>query len=191
MENVKIELINENKLKAVLSCLDILSLDCDVSELFGESVSHKLIDGILKKAYEEFSFTADISKSLIEAIPSATDGYIVFITKIKDDEEQTKNNAIFAFSDYFSLKKAIDGIKNIFYGASALFELDGKYYLILNSDFIGNFKKTQIILTEFGEKIANSDIFEAVLAEYGRKLFEKNAIKIIKNNMHRQNDSIK
>jgi len=181
---VKIELIDENKLKAVLSSFDILSLDCDVSELFGDSVSHKLIDRILKKADEEFSFSADISKTVIEAIPSATDGYIVFITKIKDGcLKNEESKVIYSFSDYFFLKKGIEEIKNIFYGYSALFELDQKYYLILNSDFTKNFKKTQIILTEFGEKIQNACIYEAVLAEYGKKIFQKNAIEMIEKNI--------
>ncbi len=186
MENVKIELIDENKLKAILSCHDILSLDCDASELFGESICRKLIDEILKKAYDEFSFTADISKTSIEAHPSAKDGYIVFITKIKDSsltDKKNKASVIYSFTDCFSLKKGIDGIRNIFLGYSSLFELDGKYYLILNSDFMENFKKTQIILTEFGDKAENACIFEAVLAEYGKKLFEKNAVEMIKNSI--------
>ena len=79
------------------------------------------------------------------------------------------------------MEKGIDGIKNIFTGYSALFELDTKYYLILNSDFTKNFKKTQIILTEYADRVENALIFEAVLLEYGKKLFEKNAVKMIKN----------
>ena len=182
MENVKIELIDENKLKAVLSCHDILSLDCDANELFGDTISRKLIDEILKKAYDEVSFSADISKTSIETVLSAKDGYIVFITKTSDTkstDKKNKTNVIYSFPDYFSLKKGVDGIKNIFSGYSTLFELDGKYYLILNSDFNENFKKTQIILTEYGDHIDNTIIFEAVLLEYGRKLFEKNAVKMI------------
>ncbi len=185
---MKIELIDENKLKAVLSCLDILSLDCDVTELFGEAISHKLIDEILKRAYDEFSFTADISKVVIEALPSATDGYIVFITKIKDDElsrKKSENCAIYSFTDFSSLKKGIEEIKGIFFGYSSLFELDGKYYLILNSDLKQNFKKTQIMLTEFADKVESAPLFEAVLSEYGKKLFEKNAVKMIKNDIYR------
>ena len=97
---MNIELIDKNKLKAVLSCLDILNLNCDVSELFGEALSHNLIDEILKEAYEKFSFTADISKIMVEAIPSQTDGYIVFITKIEDDE-LLKKAKFFAFLTVF------------------------------------------------------------------------------------------
>ena len=182
MENVKIELIDENKLKAVLSCHDILSLDCDASELFGETISRKLIDEILKKAYDEVSFTADISKASIETVLSHKDGYIVFITKTDDaklTDKKNKTNVIYSFPDYSSLKRGINGIKSIFLGYSTLFELDTKYYLILNSDFTKNFKKTQIILTEYGDHIDNACIFEAVLLEYGRKLFEKNAVKMI------------
>ncbi len=186
MENVKIELIDENKLKAVLSCHDILSLGCDASELFGESISLSLIDKILKKAYDEFSFTADIKKTSVETVLTLEDGYTVFITKQKDDafsDKKNKTDCIYSFSDWFSLKKGVDKVKNIFSGYSTLFELDGKYYLILNSDFIGNFKKTQIILTEFGDLIENTFIFEAVLSEYGRKIFKKNAVEMIKNSI--------
>ena len=149
MENVKIELIDENKLKAVLSCHDILSLDCDASELFGETISRKLIDEILKKAYDEVSFTADISKASIETVLSHKDGYIVFITKTDDaklTDKKNKTNVIYSFPDYSSLKRGINGIKSIFLGYSTLFELDTKYYLILNSDYTKNFKKTKKVL---------------------------------------------
>ena len=120
MENVNIEMIDKNKLKAVLSCLDILNLDCDVSELFGESLSHNLIDEILKKADDKFSFKADISKIMVEAMPSQTDGYIVFITKIEDENliKSTKENiAVYSFSNLFQLKRGISEVKNIFYGS--------------------------------------------------------------------------
>ena len=184
MENVKIELIDDNKLKAVLSCHDILSLDCDASELFGETIKKELIDEILKKAYDEFSFTTDISKSTIKTVFSATEGYIVFISKKSDNinaDKKNKASVIYSFPDYFSLEKGIQQIKDIFTGYSALFELDTKYYLILNSDFTKNFKKTQIILTEYADRVENALIFEAVLLEYGKKLFEKNAVKMIKS----------
>ena len=94
MENVKIELIDDNKLKAVLSCHDILSLDCDASELFGETIKKELIDEILKKAYDEFSFTTDISKSTIKTVFSATEGYIVFISKKSDNIKDYKQSSI-------------------------------------------------------------------------------------------------
>ena len=127
-------------------------------------------------------FTADISKTSIETVFSHKDGYIVFITKTNDvalTDKKNKTNVIYSFPDYSSLKKGVNGIKNIFSGHSKLFELDTKYYLILNSDFTKNFKKAQIILTEYGDHIANACIFEAVLLEYGRKLFDKNAVKMI------------
>ena len=106
MKNAKIEMIDENKIKVVLSCLDILNLDDDITQLFGETTNHALLTAILNEAFLKFGFMASDGKIMVESIPSPSEGYIVVITKLEDDEIE-KASVIYEFDDYYSLKKGI------------------------------------------------------------------------------------
>lgn len=180
MKNVKIEMIDENKIKVVLSCLDILNLDDDITQLFGETTNHALLTAILNEAFLKFGFMASDGKIMVESIPSPSEGYIVVITKLEDDEIE-KASVIYEFDDYYSLKKGILEIERFVSGSSTLYALDSKYYLLIRSDLNDDFEKVQIMLTEYGAKTQNADMYEAVLYEYGKLIFKKNAVKMLKS----------
>lgn len=186
---MKIELIDENRIKVILSCYDILELNFDVSSLSTDTAEARLLfKDILKTAEEKFGFCANVDKILVEAIPSARDGYVIYITKASDKFSMVKTgslpketSAVFSFIDFSTLKTAVRSAADRFYGSSDLFVLDSKYYLVLDSVLEENFRRTEVKLTEFGEKILNSVMFETVLNEYGKLLYKKNAINMIKN----------
>ncbi len=180
MKNVKIELIDENKIKVILSCLEILNLDGDITELFGETTSHKLLTRILNEAFFEHKFMAKGEKIMIESFPTPKIGYTVIITKFEDERKKEKT-VIYGFSSYKSLKKGIIRIENLFFGSSVVYELDGKYYLLMKFLANSEFEKTQNALADFGTKESNEYFLEGILLEYGKILFEKDAIKMIKN----------
>lgn len=185
MKNVKIELIDENKIKVVLSCLDILNLDDDITELFGETTNHALLTAILNEAFLKFGFMALSGRIMVESVPSPSEGYIVIITKLGDEnDEKERASVIYVFNDYYSLKTGILEIEKVFHGSSTLYALDGRYYLVMNSVLEENFSKTQIMLTEFAEKTENTVMLEAVLCEYGKLLFKKNAVNMLKSHIN-------
>ena len=189
VQDVKIEPISENRIKVILSCYDILELNFDVSSLSTDTVEARLFfKDVLKKAEEKFGFSANVDRIVVEALPSVRDGYVIYITKASEDlsliKAEMKNketNAVFSFIDFGTLKTAVRVVLDVFYGRSDLFVLDNKYYLVLDSVLEENFSKAEIMLTEFGEKILNSVMFESVLNEYGKLLYKKNAINMIKN----------
>ena len=76
-------------------------------------------------------------------------------------------------------------LRSVFFGRSDLFELDSKYYLILDSVLGENFQKAETKLSDFGDKAINPTVFETVLNEYGKSLYKKNAINMIKNPKNR------
>lgn len=178
---MKIELVDENRIKVVLSCYDILELNFDVSSLSTDTAETKLIfKNILKKAEEQIGFYANVDKILAEAVPSAKDGYVIYITKIAE-KEKANNATVFSFIDFSTLKTAVKAYVDGFRGNTDLFVLDNKYYLVFNGVSNETLKKTEIMLTEFGEKIINPVMFVSILNEYGKLLYKKNAIKMIKN----------
>lgn len=186
---MKIELIDENRIKVILSCYDILELNFDISSMSVDTNEARLLfKDVLKEAEEKFGFTANVDRIMVETVPTPKEGYIIYITKLNNNLSIIKNgiekediSVVFCFFDFFTLKSAVKSVENMFYGSSDLFSLDNKYYLVLDSVLEENFKKTEVMLTDFGDKIGNSSLFESVLNEYGKMLYKKNAINMIKN----------
>lgn len=186
---MKIELIDENRIKVILSCYDILELNFDVSSLSTDTAEARLLfKDILKSAEEKFGFCANVDRIVVEAIPSVREGYVIYITKASDKfgfkntvSDSEEKSAIFSFADFSTLKTAVCTAAAMYGGRTDLFLLDSKYYLVLGSGLKENFKKTEVMLTEFGEKILNSVMFETVLNEYGKLIYKKNAVNMIKN----------
>lgn len=180
LKNVKIELMDENKIKVILSCLDILSLDNDITELFGETTSHTLLTRILNEAFYRHGFMAKSGKIMVESFPTPAVGYTVIITKFEEENENDeKISAIFTFGDFAALKEGGERIEGVFCGSSALYELDEKYYLRLSPFSECDFEKTKVLLADFAKNETNEYFLEGILQEYGRLLFGKNAVNML------------
>lgn len=183
---MKIEPVSDSRIKAVLSCYDILELNFDVGSLSSENKEAKqFIKEILENAHEQYGFNAHADEVKIEAVPTAKDGYVIYITKKSLGKKKESSPVVFSFSDYSEVKTAVNAIYDVFFGRSDLFELDSKYYLILDSVLGENFQKAETKLSDFGDKAINPTVFETVLNEYGKSLYKKNAINMIKNPKNR------
>lgn len=183
---MKIELVDENRIKAVLSCYDILELNFDVSMLGENNAEAKTImEDILKKADERFGFYADVDKIFVEAVPSAKEGYVIYITKSNEELSTTKRESnafvVLSFIDFETLRMAVEAYTEAFFGSVDLFLLDGRYYLVFDSSYEKERERVAVIMAEFGDRIIDSAMLTAILNEYGKLIYKKNAIKMIKN----------
>lgn len=183
---MKIEPVDENRIKVVLSCYDILELSFDVSMLGEDNAEAKTImEDILKRADEKLGFYADSDKIFVEAVPSAKEGYVIYITKNNEEPASVKNNGsdcvVFSFIDFEALKLAVGAYTEAFFGSADLFLLDGRYYLVFDNAYEKERERATVIMTEFGDRIIDSVMLTAILNEYGKLIYKKNAIKMIKN----------
>ena len=169
---MKIEKIDDNKIKVVLSYDDILSLNLDITEIRPDSKdAERLFSDILNKASEETGFSISNSKFMIEAIPSYKDGYVMFVTKLSKGKTISElYMTIYAFSGIEILKSAYEIIKGKFEGDFEIYSLDGVFYLILFGKQGGDFEYIKVILVDYGKCIKTPEIFIGVLEEYGEKL---------------------
>ena len=169
---MKIEKIDENKIKVVLSYDDILLLNLDITEVTPDSENaEKLFSDILNKASSEIGFSVSDSRFMIEAIPSYKEGYVMFVTKLEKQRKTAELcKAIYSFSSMEILKAAYEIIKDKFEGKFKIYSLDRAYYLVLYSVQGGDFDYIRVLLVDFGKYIKTPEIFIGVLEEYGEKL---------------------
>lgn len=204
---MKIEKITENKIRIILNMEDLKNNNLDLQALITNSAeSHQMLLNLLDKAEEEIGFTTKDCKIMIEAIAS-TDGQFVFtITRFAPESDKTylqnlpkKNlsvkrksikienkNVIYSFNSFedfcsfatYTAKTNLADLKN-FSKDFSLYLYKDIYYLVI-SKINTNFKYLHEFyssISEFGNLVTYSQIFEAKLFEYGKCIIKKNAIK--------------
>ncbi len=85
---MKIEKINDNQIKCLLTKADLDSRHLSVNELtYGSEQANILFKEMTEQANRKYGFTIEDSPVMIEAIPLPNDSIALFITKIDDPDE--------------------------------------------------------------------------------------------------------
>lgn len=85
---MKIERINENSIRCVLTNLDLSVRNVNISELtYGSEKARNLFREMMQKASNEVGFEAEDIPIMVEAIPMPNDSIMLIITKIDDPDE--------------------------------------------------------------------------------------------------------
>ena len=85
---MRIERINENSIRCVLTNFDLSVRNVKLSELtYGSEGAKSLFREMMQKASHEVGFEADDIPIMVEAIPMSNDSIMLIITKIDDPEE--------------------------------------------------------------------------------------------------------
>lgn len=85
---MKIERINENSIRCVLTNFDLSVRNVNISELtYGSEKARNLFREMMQKASNEVGFEAEDIPIMVEAIPMPNDSIMLIITKIDDPDE--------------------------------------------------------------------------------------------------------
>ena len=85
---MKIEKINENKIRCILTRDDLEVRHIKISEIaYGSEKARSLFRDMMEQASHQFGFEADNIPLMIEAIPMPNECIILDITKVADPEE--------------------------------------------------------------------------------------------------------
>ncbi len=85
---MKIEKINENKIRCTLTREDLDSRHMKLSELaYGSDKAKSLFRDMMQQANYQFGFEADDMPLMIEAVPVSTDSITIIISKVEYPEE--------------------------------------------------------------------------------------------------------
>lgn len=194
---MKIEKLNENKIKITLSSDDLKARNIDVqSFIYNTPESQDLFWDVMKEAEKEYGFSVDESMVYVEASATATGIFTLTVTKTANSLNQTNthkkvkrpnyklkrkntitplNNCIYKFSSFDDICDfcKFSNIEN--FGNNALYELDSNYYLLTTT--VPNCN-----ILEYAIKEHHIDILLAKISEYGKKIIDKNALETIYTN---------
>ena len=184
---MKFEKLTNNKIRIIFSLQDMKLNNISAQAFLSDRlISQKILQNILLEAEKEIGFKTEDSKLLVEAIKSPEGGFIFTITKLvsqKDENVDTSSNMFIKFDNFDNFYCLCTYINNLNYPKSqmllknfSLILYNGTYYLrIFNFD---NNLPTSVInaLSEFGEVLPFSPELDGTLHEYGKIIFNKNAI---------------
>ncbi len=198
---MKFEKLTENQIRIVLNVDDLDENNIDLHSFMSTSIeSQDLFYTILDKAEKEMGFKTENYKLMIEALSTPSGNFILTITRIKHENEQTKKrvqvkrkepqfkNEVFIykfntfddfceFSNYLKLE-APAILKKL--KKSKLYTYNSNYYFVLKNLNLNihELKILHFMLLEFSEYIHKSTIYENKLNEYGKILIAQNAVNL-------------
>ena len=206
---MKIEKINDNKIKVTISKDDLDERNIDLSTLnYNSPATQELFWDMMEQAEIEYGFNSSDSQLCIEATPDSTEGFIITITRIDEDNDfesiqkyiknrfkksdlraKRKNKKIwssvliYSFSSFEDVLALANKISLIYSGESTLYRYKNFYYLILTRYSFGSTdtKAIEAVMSEFGRRITNAAFYEGYLNEYGTKIVEYNAFETIQS----------
>lgn len=202
---MKIEKLNEDKIRITLNMEDLKENDIDFHEFMSNSVeSQELFYNMLEKAEREVGFITDDYKVMIEALATTNGNFVLTVTRLSDNNEKLKNTykkkklnikrkssqvnskkAIYCFETFdefceyckFIRTNKFETIEDLA-NRICLYEYNSKYYLVLENLTmnINYLKSFASSITEFAHFVNTSHLFESKLLEYGNIIFKNHAI---------------
>lgn len=191
---MKIEKLNENKIKITLSSEDLKARNIDVqSFIYNSPESQDLFWDVMREAEKEYGFNVDESMVYVEAAATTTGIFTLTVTKTSNSLNQSNIKSHFKKQNYKLKRKSVNTpLDNSIYKftsfddicdfcknsnidnftETSLYALNSEYYL-----FVSNVPTSNIL--EYATKEKNTEILVAKLSEYGKKLIEKNALQKI------------
>ena len=206
---MKIERIDENKIKITVSIDDLLERNIEIDTLnYNSREAQELFWDLMKKAEMEFGFSTSDAQLSIEAVPDSQEGFVITISRIEDEVDEafesiqkyirnkykksdlkTKKRAkkvcspivIYSFSTIDDLKEMCVRLSKHYQGDSTLYKYGSGYYMILTKSGWNQSASFESIIQEYGKRVLYVSFYEGLLEEHGKKICEQNAIDVILN----------
>lgn len=125
---MKIEKINENQIRCILTQEDLQSRDIRLSELtYGSGKARNLFREMMKEAYRDYGFRIDNTPLMVEAVPDSGGNLTLIITKVRNPEEIDSRFAHFTSEpsgeeySFSSLAKDMPGADEVLQSLKNLF----------------------------------------------------------------------
>lgn len=193
---IRIERINDNKIKVEINSEDSKVWNVSLKNLTDNTPeAQNLFRHALKQAQEKLNFSIGSSQLVVEAIPLATEGFIMIISKVnykshlntvlnlktkdfklKKDSDTNTPVGVYKFHNFDDLCDAAEEIFELFYGKSIVYKYNENYYLALLPNDMFGFYETDNKLSEFSDKVKNPMAVLGMLSEHGLAMIPTDAI---------------
>lgn len=205
---MKIEKVDENKIRITISFSDLQKRNLDLSALnYSTPAAQELFWDMMEQAEAEFGFDTTSAQLCVEAYPSTTDEFIITITKLPDVDDfesiqkyiknrytkkeiRTKKKTkklvvsvvMYSFSDIDSVCMMSNVLSDVYNGESYLYKIKDTYYLqfFKNNFVLVDFRDIEPMLSEYGDRVFNTGFYEGYVEEYGQKVMGPDAIETLK-----------
>ena len=189
---MKVEKLNENKIKITLDNNDLKSRNIDTHALiYNTPESQDLFWEVMQEVEKKYDFQVDESMIYVEAHMSQSGVFTLIVTRNQNsiikrkpkvheknirlkrkDIPENLNAKLFKFNDFSSLCNFCKIADKNEYRKTSLYLLDSNYYLYI-SLYSGN------SILEFADVTQNQDKTLAKISEYGKTIYKENAIKMM------------
>ena len=203
---MKIERINENKIKILIDDAEAREWNITPKKISQNTPeAQRMFRCAIDMARESIDFSIDGAKLFVETIPFLSDGIGMLVTRVNNDKELNEaiNNCsykgkirrselrntsekakrqrkyIYRFDSFDNLCNAAGELEDRFSGYSMLYKMDDKFYLYLIPTEAPSLCESDIILSEFAERVPNGQYIHGRLNEYGTMMIDRNAINIL------------
>ena len=190
---MKIEIIDENKVKIILSLAELEMRNISLTDLQNNT---SLAKNFFKTIIEESNLDEDFienedSQLFIEATSDSTETFILTITKTDtlpniNNYQKTENvryridsrlyefNSLDAILDFCKIAKD----DKLFFGTNSLYKYQDKYFILFGDSTIKNkkFIKTFVMITEFCSRYFSYDIYNSTITEKGKLVIPNRAL---------------
>ncbi len=205
---MKIEKISENIIKVTISYNDLEERHVDLNALnYNTPAAQEFLWDLMEQAEEQFGFNLTDSQLIIEPIPDSSDGFVINITRLDEDGEfesihkYIKNKMkksdlrvkkksrkvsspllVYSFKTLNDICELANKLDMHYSGESTLYRCRETYYLSLTRSGLlsADMKMFELMLAEYGTKIANTSFIEGYMNEYGDKIIEYNALEVLR-----------
>lgn len=206
---MKVEKINENKIKITLSIDELNQRNITLKDIEKDSIkAKKLFLELIEESNLESTFIFEHAQLFVEASTDNNDFFTVTITKIEDfpdlskynlidenlekSKKSKKNNLnsdfilfnIFSFNSIDTLLEMCDILNSnkYFLGKNTLMKYKDEYFLIFSKYSVKNIKftSTYSILNEFCANSYEGAIYETSLKEKSKLIVKDRALQTLK-----------
>ncbi len=205
---MKIEKIGDNIIRVTISYNDLEERNVDLNALnYNTPAAQEFLWDLMEQAEEQLGFNLTDSQLIIEPVPDSNEGFVITITRIDEDGEfesihkYIKNRMkksdlrvkkksrkvsspllLYSFRTLNDICELADKLDMHYSGESTLYRCRDTYYLSLTRSGLlsSDVKMFELMLAEYGTKIANTNFFDGYLNEYGEKIIEYNALEVLR-----------
>lgn len=189
---MKIEKLNNNKIKVTLTTMDLINLDIDVEQLAPDSKElHTFLFHIMETIREETGFNPYNGQVVVEATPSR-EGISILVSKLCSDTKKiTKerfSNAkgvkarvknlsdakVFYFKDFEDMCMALVEIPVSSLSGGFLYKLNNTYCFVIKNDIHSS--RCSAVMAEFAAKSSEYPLQVAYIREHGRLVAKGNEL---------------
>jgi adapter protein MecA 1/2 len=192
-KSMRLERLTANKIKIFLTSDDLFDRGLSKEDIWKDSIKwDQLFHDMLEEASEEFNVEIQGSVA-VEVFSLQAQGMIMIIT-VEDAEDEEE----MLYDGFIEMQVRVEGSDSLLYefesfedviglskrlmsmdiSGGNLYSMNNRYYLLMSHLNPIHLERTASILSEYG----NASILSPyVLAEYGKKIIENNAVETIQH----------